>query len=636
MAAQRARKFGRWVITRDLKEGGQGWAYLVAEEGREDQGERVLKRLKNIKRIDRFRREIHAGDRLSHPNIVRVIESSPDTDPAYLVTEYCSGGVLSPAAVSGKTLIERLTMFRAICEGVAYAHTQGVVHRDLKPDNIFLQADGTPKVGDFGLCFFEETGERFTLLEEAVGPRWYMAPELESGRVVTVLPASDVYSLGKLLYWTLATKTFARERHRAPENDLSRNGADFGMKLVYELLDKMIVEDISQRLPNAGVVISELDAIRSRIELRGRAVELARAPLPASLQKEVRIACFRVGSLPDWHTFDPCNATVLGFAARGQFLAACGVASHGEGASECLAWVGGPRGGWETRAIEVRNPCRPQAAGAQALTVDERGASLVVVGINNQPGGNRTAYLVRLTAGRPATVTTLAANVAAPRHSAVATSRGDRVAVYLAPWEPSRDGQGGTFVREPTGELLHLISPRTDFPGPLAFDGMATLHQAVVHSLVVEKKEVRQLHYRWKPPGEPWSEMVVDSISEGLMGAHISLAITPAGFPVITGSSTDARALVVYAKENTTFSKYEIDLRLIAESFAISSFDASGTKQFLFDEESTMHIAMISNGDILYLALDQQRKVIEQRDFPASELLGIGIDSSGNIHIAMQ
>jgi serine/threonine protein kinase len=93
-------------------------------------------------------------------------------------------------------------------------------------------------VGDFGLCFFEETGERFTLLEEAVGPRWYMAPELESGRVGTVLPASDVYSLGKLLYWMLATRIFARERHRELEYDLSRDPSDFGMRLVYELLDR--------------------------------------------------------------------------------------------------------------------------------------------------------------------------------------------------------------------------------------------------------------------------------------------------------------------------------------------------------------------------------------------------------------
>jgi serine/threonine protein kinase len=148
VSARKARKYGRWEVTRDLDQGGQGWAYLVVEEGLADAGERVLKRLKNSNRINRFRREIEAGLRLSHPNIVRVIDSSPDTNPAYLVTEYCTRGALSPGAVTGKTLADRLAMFRSICLGVAHAHTQGVVHRDLKPDNIFLQADGTPMVGD--------------------------------------------------------------------------------------------------------------------------------------------------------------------------------------------------------------------------------------------------------------------------------------------------------------------------------------------------------------------------------------------------------------------------------------------------------------------------------------------------------
>ena len=276
MSTKKGRKFGRWEITRELDQGGQGWTYLVVEDGRQDAVPHVLKRLKNIDRINRFRREIDAGRHLSHPNIVCVVDFSSDTDPAYIVTEYCLGGALSPAALTGKTLSERLSMYRAICVGVAHASARGVVHRDLKPDNIFLQADGTLTVGDFGLCFFEDSGERFTLLEEAVGPRWYMAPEMESGRVHTVLPASDVYSLGKLLYWMLATKIFARERHRELEYDLCRNSTDFEMRLVYELLDRMLEYKPSQRPTNAGVVVTELDTILRRIALRSRTIELAR------------------------------------------------------------------------------------------------------------------------------------------------------------------------------------------------------------------------------------------------------------------------------------------------------------------------------------------------------------------------
>jgi hypothetical protein len=652
VSTKKGRKFGRWAITRDLGQGGQGWTYLAVEDGRQDAVPHVLKRLKNINRINRFRREIDAGLHLSHPNIVRVVDSNPDTDPAYIVTEYCPGGALSPAAVTGKTLSERLSMIRAICVGVMHAHTQGVVHRDLKPDNIFLQADGTPTVGDFGLCFFEESGERFTLLEEAVGPRWYMAPELESGRVHTVLPASDVYSLGKLLYWMLATRIFARERHREPEYDLCRNSADFGMRLVYELLDRMLADDPSQRPTNAGAVVTELDTILRRIALRSRAIELARAPVPAYPQ-EVRIVSFRRGSIPTWQSFDPGSANVLGFAARGRLLAAWGVAGHGENAGECLVWVGGPQGGWETRAVPLANPYRPQAEGYQPLFVDDRGALLLLLLVVSTPGqdGVGSAHLVRIAGGAP-TAEVFAMNCAAPRHCAVASGPGDRVAGYLGGWEAAPDEMMGlTIIREPAGEARHQFSPHTNFPGPLAFDEKGVLHQAAVVSSPAGKHELRELRYLWKVPGEGWREEVVDSTGirgsfgeftvEGSMSAHICLAVNPAGHPVIvtSGKGYSTRMLSVYVKD-AAFTTHEIDLQPSEASFGLDVVDTSSTKQLLFDEEGTAHLALFSSGgnssEVIYLALDEQWRVIEQRDFPASDFLGMGIDGSGTLYVAIR
>jgi serine/threonine protein kinase len=100
----------------------------------------------------------------------------------------------------------------------------------------------------------EEDGSRLTLTEEAVGPRQFMAPELEDGRIHRVSPESDVYSLGKLLYWLIAGQVFSREKHREPRWDLKGQNADsilgwndVHMEHVNRLLDLMVTPDPGQR-----------------------------------------------------------------------------------------------------------------------------------------------------------------------------------------------------------------------------------------------------------------------------------------------------------------------------------------------------------------------------------------------------
>src|SRR2546427_1819198 len=144
-----------WDWIKDLSEGGQAHTFLVKKKGRADEHRYVLKRLKNLKRSDRFEREISVCQKLSHPNVLRIIAHG--TDPKgrpFLVTEYCAGGALSDRTMPiGSTLLETLGIFRQICRGVAYAQEQGVVHRDIKPENIFFHDEATPVVGDFGICF---------------------------------------------------------------------------------------------------------------------------------------------------------------------------------------------------------------------------------------------------------------------------------------------------------------------------------------------------------------------------------------------------------------------------------------------------------------------------------------------------
>src|SRR5437667_6187240 len=90
-----------------------------------------------------------------------------------------------------------LELATGITKGLAFAHAKGVVHRDLKPGNIWLTADGTPKLGDFGLALASDAS-RLTQVGLMVGTALYMAPEQAMGQAVT--PRSDLYSLGCVLY----------------------------------------------------------------------------------------------------------------------------------------------------------------------------------------------------------------------------------------------------------------------------------------------------------------------------------------------------------------------------------------------------------------------------------------------------
>jgi serine/threonine protein kinase len=254
----------RWKIVESLGEGGQAQTFLVTDVRGQGEIRYVLKRLKNLTRIERFRNEVEAIRNLSHENIVSLIDFDLETERPYLVMEHCAGGSLSQAKPFWReSPVKALEIFQQICSGVAYAHNHEppIIHRDLKPDNVYLRStEGPAVIGDFGICYLEKDGTRITLTEEAVGPRLFMAPELEDGRLDDISPKSDIYSLGKLLYWLLSgERIFSREKHRDPNLDLrgprkwsGRNATEefwdnIYMEHVNRLLDLMIVDDPRKR-----------------------------------------------------------------------------------------------------------------------------------------------------------------------------------------------------------------------------------------------------------------------------------------------------------------------------------------------------------------------------------------------------
>src|SRR5262249_21652774 len=149
----------------------------------------------------RFRGEAEAAARLHHPNIVQVYEVGEQDGCPYLSLEYVDGrslddvlldGLLPPAAAAA--LAEQLA------RAADYAHRRGVVHRDLKPANVLLARDGTPKIADFGLAKRLDSEQAYTRTGDVLGTPSYMAPEQAAGKGKEIGPATDIYSLGAILY----------------------------------------------------------------------------------------------------------------------------------------------------------------------------------------------------------------------------------------------------------------------------------------------------------------------------------------------------------------------------------------------------------------------------------------------------
>ncbi len=266
----------RWKIVEPLGEGGQGWTYKVRRSGGSDQALYVLKRLKNKSRVERFRKEIVALQKIQHRNILRIIEASAESEEPFFVSELCEGLDLDSKNPSRSTLEIKLEIFRQICDAVAAAHKANILHRDLKPSNIFIRSDGSVAVGDFGLCIdLTELADRATKTSEAIGARMYIAPELESGRVDEPEASSDVYSLGKVLYFILSGRDLLREEYTEPEDDLRKLNPEPEMHFVYEMFDKSLKRNPNQRIQNASGLLDILDGVILRVRAKAHVLDMS-------------------------------------------------------------------------------------------------------------------------------------------------------------------------------------------------------------------------------------------------------------------------------------------------------------------------------------------------------------------------
>jgi eukaryotic-like serine/threonine-protein kinase len=212
--ARVGRRFGAWSIVREIGRGGMGRVYLAEradEEYRQQVALKIVKRgmdTDEVLRRFRFERQVLAS--LQHPNISRLLDGGATDDGLpFIVMEYVPGETITHYCdVNHLDVNARLRLFRVVCDAVQYAHRNMVIHCDLKPSNILVDAQGVVKLLDFGIAKLLAEGQTDQTPQTRPGLRvltpGYASPEQLAGERMTT--ASDEYSLGVLLHELLTGK----------------------------------------------------------------------------------------------------------------------------------------------------------------------------------------------------------------------------------------------------------------------------------------------------------------------------------------------------------------------------------------------------------------------------------------------
>ncbi len=263
---------GRYRLDEEIGRGGMGNVYKATDI---ETGETVaIKRLhasileENPDIIDRFLREGEVLRQLDHPSIVTIHDAIEEDGQHYLIMEHVSGGSLRDLIdAQGRLPLENvLNIALDLADALSRAHRLNIVHRDIKPDNVLLAEDGTPRLTDFGVAHLGDR-TRLTQTGSVIGTYAYLSPEACNG--LDLDARTDIWSFGVMLFEMLAGRVPFQEQSTAailnailskPAPDLGRLRPDLPEPLV-DLIHRMLEKDRGRRISSIRLVGAELEAL---------------------------------------------------------------------------------------------------------------------------------------------------------------------------------------------------------------------------------------------------------------------------------------------------------------------------------------------------------------------------------------
>jgi serine/threonine-protein kinase len=275
-------RLGKWVIDKELGQGGMGRVYLAHEdpspapEGRQAAVKVLAPELAQESGfLQRFQREIDILHELRHPHIVHFYESGAQDGTYYYAMEYVAGPNLEEILHERGRLPwkEVLEIALQLCPALKVAHDHGVIHRDIKPQNLLRAADGTVKLTDFGIAKVF-AGQHLTVTGGLVGTAEFLSPEQAAGKPVT--NRSDLYSLGVVLYVMLtgrppfagASPLELMHKHRYSQFDRPQRLVTGLPHELDEVVCALMEKDPGRRPANSLMLQRMLESVRRKADRR--------------------------------------------------------------------------------------------------------------------------------------------------------------------------------------------------------------------------------------------------------------------------------------------------------------------------------------------------------------------------------
>jgi eukaryotic-like serine/threonine-protein kinase len=225
--------------------------------------------------VERFRREARAVAKLAHPNIVTVIDRGEQDGRQFIVFEYVDGPNLKDLTRDGPLEVwEAIGLTLQVAHALSFAHNRGLVHRDVKPQNVLLNEDGQAKVTDFGIARSLDV-QGFTHTGTVLGTSDYIAPEQARGQRVD--PKTDIYSLGTVLYELLVGDVpfsgdnfvaVAMRHVNEPVPSVLEHRPDCPPRLDFAV-QRAMAKDPDDRFESMDDFVAELEACRAELDGRG-------------------------------------------------------------------------------------------------------------------------------------------------------------------------------------------------------------------------------------------------------------------------------------------------------------------------------------------------------------------------------